>query len=86
MMKLNPVAAKALYLEKVSLLTLRESADLYIKHSSSTFVDLLLVFAAYTMIDSTCTSYVRVQQWLLYLSELEDSRVIAVGVVRPAPA
>ena len=39
MKKLYSTAAKAHYLEKLSLLGLRESDDLYIEHSSSTFVD-----------------------------------------------
>ena len=41
--KLNSVAAKAHYLEKVSLLVLQDSDDPYIEHNSFMFVDHMLL-------------------------------------------
>ena len=41
--ELNSMAAKARYLKKLSLLGLRKSDDLYNEHSSSTFVDHMLL-------------------------------------------
>ena len=43
MKKLNSGAAKARFLENLSLLGLHESDDLYIEYSSSTFVNHMLL-------------------------------------------